>query len=236
MHVPRLHHYYGLLRPPSLVLLTSLSLASCTTRVFVGSLPSGTETLRPWTWRIRVRLLRCRGNLMEGLGSPRFLDNPNVNMPCSPTAAGGAPHSDTGAPLDAFHSLKSVGSHDDVNFAAQSHGLLTHCLRFNPCPLPRKRQDSLPDGCYPCPGGVRTHWVVVCNFRSSRSFPNIQACPGALRPNPSLKRSANGRPPGPVWRYAVHFRQPGPGVLPSSLRLSEGLGLSADLRPPPTKP
>ena len=35
-------------------------------------------------------------------------------------------------------------------------------------------------------------------------------------PNPSLKRSANGRSPGPVWRYAVHFRQPGPGVLPSS--------------------
>jgi hypothetical protein len=35
-------------------------------------------------------------------------------------------------------------------------------------------------------------------------------------PNPSLKRSANGRPPGPVWRYPVHFRQPGPGVLPSS--------------------
>ena len=39
--------------------------------------------------------------------------------------------------------------------------------------------------------------------------------PPAL-PNPSFKRSANGRPPGPVWRYAVHFRQPGPGVLPSS--------------------
>ena len=37
-----------------------------------------------------------------------------------------------------------------------------------------------------------------------------------LMPNPSLKRSANGRPPGPVWRYAVHFRQPGPGALPSS--------------------
>ena len=37
-----------------------------------------------------------------------------------------------------------------------------------------------------------------------------------VRHNPSLKRSANGRPPGPVWRYAVHFRQPGPGVLPSS--------------------
>ena len=33
-------------------------------------------------------------------------------------------------------------------------------------------------------------------------------------PNPTLKRSTNGRPPGPVWRYAVHFRQPGPGVPP----------------------
>ena len=35
-------------------------------------------------------------------------------------------------------------------------------------------------------------------------------------PNPSLKRSANGRPPGPGCLYAVHFHQPGPGVLPSS--------------------
>ena len=37
-----------------------------------------------------------------------------------------------------------------------------------------------------------------------------------VRPNPSLKRSANGRPPGPGRRYGVHFRQPGPGVLPLS--------------------
>ena len=35
-------------------------------------------------------------------------------------------------------------------------------------------------------------------------------------PNPSLKRSANGRPPAPGRWYGVHFRQPGPGVLPSS--------------------
>jgi len=45
---------------------------------------------------------------------------------------------------------------------------------------------------------------------------NAQALNARMTPNPSLKRSANGRPPGPVWRYAVHFRQPGPGVLPSS--------------------
>ena len=36
-----------------------------------------------------------------------------------------------------------------------------------------------------------------------------------VRPNPSFKPSPNGGPPGPVWRYAVHFRQPGPGVPPS---------------------
>ena len=37
---------------------------------------------------------------------------------------------------------------------------------------------------------------------------------GAVRPNPSLKRSANGRPPDPGRWYAVHFHRPGPGVLP----------------------
>ena len=36
----------------------------------------------------------------------------------------------------------------------------------------------------------------------------------AVRPNPSLKRSTNGRPPGPGLRYGVHFLSPGPGVLP----------------------
>jgi hypothetical protein len=35
-------------------------------------------------------------------------------------------------------------------------------------------------------------------------------------PNPSLNRSTNGAPPGPAWRYAVHFRQSGPGVPPSA--------------------
>jgi hypothetical protein len=50
--------------------------------------------------------------------------------------------------------------------------------------------------------------MVGCGRRSAFSLLT------RVRPNPSLKRSTNGRPPGPVWRYAVHFRQPGPGVLP----------------------
>ena len=39
---------------------------------------------------------------------------------------------------------------------------------------------------------------------------------GAAWPNPSFKRSANGRPPAPGRWYAVHFHRPGAGVLPSS--------------------
>ena len=35
-------------------------------------------------------------------------------------------------------------------------------------------------------------------------------------PNPSLKRSANGRPPAPGRWYSAHFHRPGAGVLPLS--------------------
>ena len=62
-----------------------------------------------------------------------------------------------------------------------------------------------------------------CSCRGAEREAESHACkstlaslPRELMPNPSLKRSANGMPPGPVWRYAVHFRQPGPGVLPLS--------------------
>ena len=50
----------------------------------------------------------------------------------------------------------------------------------------------------------RARWVLGAN----------NVC--SLRPNPSLKGSTNGGPPGPAWRYAVHFRQAGPGVPPSA--------------------
>jgi hypothetical protein len=38
----------------------------------------------------------------------------------------------------------------------------------------------------------------------------------APTPNPSLKRSDNGRPPAPGRWYAVHFHRPGAGGLPLS--------------------
>ena len=69
--------------------------------------------------------------------------------------------------------------------------------------------------------GVRSspNAFFQANAAVSRSH-SAQAARGMSRrravPNPSFKRSANGRPPGPGRRYPVHFRQPGPGVLPSS--------------------
>jgi hypothetical protein len=60
-------------------------------------------------------------------------------------------------------------------------------------------------GAWGAPRGITRPWQA-----------HRQRIHGAALPNPSLKRSANGRPPGPGRRYAVHSRQPGPGVLPSS--------------------
>ena len=50
--------------------------------------------------------------------------------------------------------------------------------------------------------------------RSESSTSTSAVFPRAVMPNPSLKRSANGRPPGPVSRYGVHFLLPGPAVPP----------------------
>jgi len=35
-----------------------------------------------------------------------------------------------------------------------------------------------------------------------------------MRPNPSLKPSPNGKPPGPRYSAGMHFLQRGPGVSP----------------------
>ena len=79
-------------------------------------------------------------------------------------------------------------------------------------PLRRRLEDAARHGwqrgagCDCCvPAGVARPWQA-----------HRQRSSGAALPNPSFKPSPNGGPPGPVWRYAVHFRQPGLGVLPSS--------------------
>ena len=58
------------------------------------------------------------------------------------------------------------------------------------------------------PSCGRSVVVVPTSARADRAPPVL--------PNPSLKWSPNGGPRGPGRRYPVHFRQPGPGVLPLS--------------------
>jgi hypothetical protein len=60
-------------------------------------------------------------------------------------------------------------------------------------------------------------WAIWCGGtkRTSMAMLRLKLIPH-FQLSASLKRSANGRPRGPGRRYAVHFRQPGPGVLPSS--------------------
>ena len=71
--------------------------------------------------------------------------------------------------------------------------------------------------------GARSHpHSRVCNGYGSLSSPEsrLHSLSRAATPNSSLKRSANGRPPGPARRNAVQFLRPGPGVLtlaPSAL-------------------
>jgi len=54
--------------------------------------------------------------------------------------------------------------------------------------------------------------TVLCRVGTARP----ESRPYRARPNPSLKGSANGRPPGPGRWYAVHFHRPGPDALPLS--------------------
>ena len=59
-----------------------------------------------------------------------------------------------------------------------------------------------------CCGAQREAQSLACKY-------NLGWLPCALMPNPSLEARPNGMPPGPGRRYAIHFRQPGPGVPPS---------------------
>ena len=97
--------------------------------------------------------------------------------------------------------LQSVPRAAAANAGAPGLGPLVRRLQFVACHGLRRGAGSTCGG----PQGVTGPWRAQ-RLRS----------PGEVLPNPSLKRSANGRPPGPGRRYGVHFRHPGPGVLPSS--------------------
>jgi len=63
-----------------------------------------------------------------------------------------------------------------------------------------------------CSGASAIQAIVGLAVASSAS---LRCSPGNAWPNPSVKASPNGGPPGPGHRYGVHFLWPGPGVPPS---------------------
>jgi hypothetical protein len=82
---------------------------------------------------------------------------------------------------------------------------------------PRLASDCCPrrETRFLCPPSRPATWAAAWQLQP----PNYH-CSSSVRwhagPNPAFKRSANGRPPRPGVRYAVQFRTPGLGVLPSS--------------------
>jgi hypothetical protein len=182
MRVPRLHSYYGSLRLPSLILLGSCLSPSCTTRVFAVSLLAGTESLYPQARRILVRLLQRRS--IRG-GRSRASQVPG--QPQCQHALLSDPGGTKRARLPlhvrtAFRSLKDVGSHNKRCFVAQSHGLLTHCLRFTLTvtgPGARLASGWLPTftGWDSHPLGCTTQFPKLSLLSKHPGFP------GALRPN-----------------------------------------------------
>jgi hypothetical protein len=102
-----------------------------------------------------------------------------------------------------------------------------HCVEVSEFQLVRGAAGSSRSSRRFCADGLNTWRATLRQRAAGSSFgsPTGIATPGCIRrcgtlrtarPNPSVKRSANGRPPGPGHRYGVHFPWPGPGVLSSS--------------------
>ena len=86
-------------------------------------------------------------------------------------------------------------------------------------PWVKKHKDWSPPCTTAAPGcgGGRTVGLSPPDSRKASPRQPVgqpQGSAGAALPNPSLKLSPNGGPPGPGRRYAVHCLQPGPGVPP----------------------
>jgi len=62
----------------------------------------------------------------------------------------------------------------------------------------------------------RSHGTNLCSARRPSGARVWRRASAPAGPNHSVKGTANGAPPGPGHRYAVHFLWPGPGVTPSS--------------------
>ncbi len=78
-----------------------------------------------------------------------------------------------------------------------------------------KRRTGRPLNDMEAPWCRRPRLAIGANQGSiSNSLPGLVCQRHPARPNPSLKPSPNGGPPGPGNKYGVHCLSPGPGVPP----------------------
>jgi hypothetical protein len=129
---------------------------------FVGLRTPGTDpcvclhSARPDAGR-RPGALRCGGltprfDDSAMVGSPRFLANPCVPMPCSATPAGPT-HQALRCADAAPERTHAEGPCENLTFEAQRHGLGTRCLRFV-LELLLWTQDALPAAGHALRGGI----------------------------------------------------------------------------------
>jgi hypothetical protein len=115
-----------------------------TTLASLCFVPENASVHHSQAWNLFFRFCPSGFVNVEITGSPQFLENPNMHLPCSPTPAGlysPSLYSDTVLPpLLQRRRLPPL-----VSFETQSHGFCIRCLRFVPSLL-ATTQDSLPVG------------------------------------------------------------------------------------------
>ena len=107
--------------------------------------------------------------------------------------------------------VKSITHPKNVQLgASQEHLRLRRAINKMQCNRPHRWSSALSGSALGLtPRTVTTGLRCAGKTAMARQHRQVQ-------PNPSLKRSTNGRPPGPGRWYVVHFHRPGPGVQPSS--------------------
>ena len=145
---------------------TSLPSLGGTTASTGFSLPerAGASRSGQGTFRVAIPLSTACSLSVGTVGSPRFLGNPTVDMPCSSTPAGRRAPGPTARPCCLPCMQNNVGPRDDNSFVAQSHGLSTRCLRFVGMVTASQRKTRFRLLAKLGRMGLVTHWVSSKGF------------------------------------------------------------------------
>jgi hypothetical protein len=176
---------------------------------------------RAWSWSPGTSR---RGCAEKTTGPPRFLGNPDVNVPCSPTPAGSRAPGQLRRRDAAFRPVNNVGSRglysSRGSMARPVHWLST----LRSAGRPGTTQDSLPAAGQALPGGGRYPAGSQRKVSALQSLPPLPSFPGALtgeyqaenvRISPIAKRLTSSRRCHVWCRRAVIRRGSSAGAIPA---------------------